>query len=304
MGDVLNLNAGIRTSAVLAIAAFALLLVPAGASAATTGSISGIVTAASGGAALKGIEVCADELGGEEETCILTSASGEYTISGLAPGSYKVEFWSHREGLNFITQYYNNQSTFSGAEAILVMAGGNVPNIDAELHEGGRISGAVTDASSRVGLGEIFVCAFESISEEGACTLTAASGQYTIAGLPSGSYEVVFAPEFDEQEEGPGTYITQYYNDKPSFATANLVSVTAPGGTTAGIDAALVRRPLPEIPRISVPSVIAPTPIAPPVAKSKPQSLVCKKGFQKKAVRGKVSCVKQARRHHRHRHHR
>jgi hypothetical protein len=274
------------------------LLVPAAASAAPlTGSISGTVTAASGGAALKGIEVCADRVGGEGEACTLTSASGEYLISGLVPGSYKVEFWPHGGGLNYTTQYYDDQPTFSAAETVFVTAGATVPNVNAQLHEGGRIAGTVTDAASHAGLGEILVCALESISEEGVCALTGAGGQYTIAGLPSGSYEVVFLPDFEEKGL-PGAYINQYYNNKPSFATANLVSVTAPGGTTSGIDAALARRPLPKIPTISLPPAPA------PVAKSKPKPLTCKKGFKKKTVKGKARCVKKAKRHHRHRRHR
>jgi hypothetical protein len=291
----LALRASIGVSAALAVTACALLLVPTAASAATTGSISGTVTAASGGAALKGIEVCAYEVGGEEEACILTSPSGEYTISGLAPGSYKVEFWPHGEGLNLITQYYNDQPTFAAAEEVTVTAGATHAEVNAQLHEGGRIAGTVTDASSHAGLGEIFVCAFESISEEGACAFTAAGGQYTIAGLPSGSYEVVFAPQ-SKEEELPGTYITQYYNDQPTFATANLVSVTVPA-TTSNIDAALTKRPAATVPTIPAPPVVAPAPIPAPVAKPKP--LTCRKGFKKKTVAGKRKCVKV---HHHRRH--
>ena len=290
----------IRVSAALAITACALLLVPAIAGAVTTGGIAGTVT--SGGTGIKGIEVCAYEVGGEEEACILTSPSGEYTLSGLAPGSYKVEFWTHREGLNLITQYYNDQPTFSAAEAIPVTAGAPVPNINAQLHEGGRIAGTVTDASSHAGVGEINVCASESISEEGACALTAPGGQYTIAGLPGGSYKVEFLPDFEE-EGLPGSYINQYYNDQPSFATADLVPVTAPGGTTPGINAALVKRPAATVPTISVPPVIAPAPVPAPVAKPKP--LTCKKGFRKKTVAGKTRCIKKRAKHrHRHRSHR
>jgi hypothetical protein len=298
----LDPRACIRVVAALAIIACALLFVPAIASAAI-GSISGTVIAASGGAPLKGVEVCAYALGGEEEfeeACILTSTSGEYTISGLMPGSYKVEFWPHREGLNLITQFYNDKPSFATADVVTVTGGAPLTGVDAELREGGRIAGTVTDASTHAGVGEIIVCAFESISEAGACTLTAAGGQYTIAGLPSGSYEVVFAPNFEE-EELPGTYITQYYNDKPTFATADLVSVTVPA-TTSNIDAALAKRPAAIVPPISVPPVLAPT--TPPVTVARPRPLTCKKGFKKKKVKGKARCVKaHHHRRHRQRHH-
>src|SRR5271154_931913 len=53
------------------------------------GRITGIVTSASTGAPVQAVEVCARAAPGE---CALTNARGDYTISGLATGSYNVEF--------------------------------------------------------------------------------------------------------------------------------------------------------------------------------------------------------------------
>jgi hypothetical protein len=294
----MNLKAGMRIASVLAIVASGVLLAPVSALAAPlTGAISGTVTAASGGAALKGIEVCAYEVVGEGEACILTSPSGEYTLSGLAPGSYKVEFWPHREGLNLITQFYNDQPTFAAAEEVTVTAGATHAAVNAQLQKGGSIAGTLTDAATHAALAGVFVCALEPVAEEFLCALSGASGQYTIAGLSNGSsYRVEFGPEFEE-ETAPGTYITQYFNDKPSFATADLVPVTVPA-TTFSIDAALAKRPAAKVPTISVPPVVAPAPAPAPVAKPKP--LICRKGFKKKTIAGKAKCLKV---HHRHRRH-
>ena len=295
----MNSKASIRIASALAIVASAVLFVPVAASAAPlTGSIAGTVTAASGGAPLKGIEVCAYESASEEfeENCTVTSASGEYLISGLAPAEYKVEFWPHREGLNYVTQYFSNKSTFAAADPVTVTAGTPHTGVDAQLQKGGSIAGTLTDAATHAPLAGVFVCSLEPVAEEFLCALTGASGQYTIVGLPNGSsYRVEFGPEFEE-ETAPGTYITQYYSAKPTFATANLVAVTAPA-ITAGIDAALAKRPLPITSAISLP----PPPV-PPVAKPKPLS--CKKGFKKKTVKGKPTCVRKAKRHHHHRRHR
>jgi hypothetical protein len=288
---------GIRISAALAITACALLFVPAAASAAT-GSISGTVTAASGGAALEGVEVCAYEVEEEVEGgCALTSPSGQYTISSLVPGEYKVEFWPHREGLNYVTQYYNHKSTFATAEAVTVISGGTATGVNAQLQVGGLLTGTLTDAATHAALPGVFVCALEPTIEEFLCGQTDAGGQYTIAGLPSSSfYRVEFGPEFEEQV-APGTYITQYYSGKSTFAEANPVAVTAPA-TTAGIDAALARRPAAKVPTISVPPVVTPAPVAPPPRKP----IACKKGFKKKTVKGKARCVRKAKRHHHRRH--
>jgi hypothetical protein len=67
------------------------------------------------------------------------------------------------------------------------------------------------------------------------CQVTASNGggNYTIVGLPSGSYKVVF---FAESEAS--NYLTQAYNDKPLFSEGTAVPVTAPNAT-GGINAEL-----------------------------------------------------------------
>jgi uncharacterized surface anchored protein len=66
---------------------------------------------------------------------------------------------------------------------------------------------------------------------------TDSSGVYTTHGLPSGSYRVLFVG--DASGCGASKYATQFYNDKPSLASADPVTVTD-DTTTSGIDAALV----------------------------------------------------------------
>jgi hypothetical protein len=197
------------------------------------GLISGKVTRASGGAAIQGIEVCASSVSPESYGCALTEASGEYTISGLASGdAYEVEFSSRTSVLDYITQYYNDKSSFKEADPVSVVAGKTTSGIDAKLEEGGRIAGRVTDASSGAALQDVFVCARPEIGGVplGQCALTNSSGEYTISGLASGGYKV----EFDAGK----SYTIQYYDGKSSFKEAEAVLVTAPS-TKSGVDAAM-----------------------------------------------------------------
>jgi hypothetical protein len=114
----------------------------------------------------------------------------------------------------------------------------------------GAIAGRVTSASTDAPLAGIEVCASlkgggeppvgpESEEEDGACATSGASGEYTIPGLANGEYVVSFGPSFLASGESTTNYIPQYYNDKSSLSEAEAVSV-AGGGTTPGIDAALV----------------------------------------------------------------
>src|SRR5208283_556708 len=192
-----------------------------------SGQISGTVTDASTKADVAGIEVCASTSEHVFASCATTNSSGEYTIAGLASGSYTVEFASSFTGANYITQYYNGKSKFSEATPVSVTTGTTTPDINAALQPGGEVSGKVTNASTKASVEGIEVCAYTSELGFVRCATTNASGEYTIAGLSTGEYKVEFTSIST-------SYVTQYYNGKSSLSEANSVSVTA-GTTTPNI---------------------------------------------------------------------
>lgn len=158
---------------------------------------------------------------GHSISCQVTASNGggEYAILGLPSGSYKVEFYPLES--NYISQYFT-------ANPVSVTAPSVAGGVNAEMHAGGQISGKVSSAETHVEIANIYVCAEAEISPKefaGGCTLTNSAGEYTIGGLPTGSYAVEFRP-FEE-----GRYLSQTYE-------ANPVSVTV-GSTTPNINAAL-----------------------------------------------------------------
>ncbi len=173
-----------------------------------------------------------------------TNAGGEYTIEGLTEGEYRVGF--SPSGSTYLAQYYNGQPSLESANPVLVTAGKTTAGIGATLTEGGKISGIVTDAYTHSGLAKIGVAASGGELGFGFAS-TNAKGEYTITGLRTGSYKVEFFWERSEAEEKacehaprcPPKYITQYYSDQPSEATANPVAV-AVGTLAPGINAAMV----------------------------------------------------------------
>ena len=207
--------------------------------AASTGQISGTVTRASGGAAIQEIEVCAfstsaEEFSAESFGCATTSSSGEYTITALASGQYDVEFISPSESEpGYITQYYDDTTSYEGAKAVPVASPGTTSGIDAELEEGGRIAGEVTRPGGAAIEG-ITVCASAVHGEGFGCAKTKSNGTYTITGMAGGNYDVEFFPSFESGLD----FIAQYYNDRSSSKEAEAVPVTAPM-TTSNIDAKL-----------------------------------------------------------------
>ena len=203
------------------------------------GKIEGTATeAASPFGGLEKIEVTVYEAGGSELPVgfATTKAGGKYTVVGLAGGSYKVGFSPGFEsGLNYVTQYYEGVSSLAGAKPVSVVQGATTEGIDAKLQVGGKVTGSATDASTHAALSGIYVFAVGAGEALAGLARTNASGRYTIVGLASGSYKIQFV------DLGSGHYITEYYNNEPSFASADSVTVVQ-GSTTAGINAALVRK--------------------------------------------------------------
>jgi hypothetical protein len=228
----------------VALCALLFTFTPSVRAAEALGGIEGQVTAAPTRAPVQGIEVCAIttnfELLGEEESeyqhvfaCTKTGADGEYKVTELDPGTYYVDFVATAaSGLNYLPQIYDDKLELSEATQVTVTAEKATPEIDAELSPGGEMAGTVTDALTGAPVGGAIVCALKAGptgSEPVGCAIAEANGEYTIRGLPTGSYKLGFlAPGFE----------TEYYKDKTSEAEAEVLSVTAPQ-LISGIDETL-----------------------------------------------------------------
>jgi hypothetical protein len=192
------------------------------------GKISGVVTGI-GKPLTQNVEVCAYQIEGVGYACMLTGAGGAYTLMGLPSGEYDVEFYAGYEGANYVTQYYNGESSYRDATPVSVLEGGTTTLMNAELHTGGQIMGRITSASGGSPLADISVCADETGSSEdfGSCATTNSNGEYTVSTLPTGSYVVEVSVN-----EGDN-YVDQSYNGGAS------VSATEEGAPTTGINVAL-----------------------------------------------------------------
>lgn len=260
----------------------AALFAAAGTASAATGKIEGKVIDAVTTLGIEEVEVCAiDPVELEAVACAETDASGKYALSGLANGKYVVGFRAPYFG--YVTQYFNGAESFEDAEEVVVAGGGTVSGINAEMEQGGEITGRVTDALTSAGIKEVEVCAF-SQHVFGGCAFTDSAGNYTIQGVATGSYVVEFWAEFLGYE-------TRYYNEEANPEGANLVSVVAPD-TTGGINARL-SKPGSHVTPATRPVISAP--VSPVVnAKPKPKSKTsCKKNFKRVKRHGHAVCVRK-----------
>jgi Carboxypeptidase regulatory-like domain len=199
---------------------------------ASGGSISGVVTDA-GATPLFGICVYAYGQSSPFYGFAQTKHNGAYTIAGLSPGTYNVEFYDCQNG-RYVDQWYNNKPSFDTADPVVVTDGANTPNINAALIVAGSISGTVTDAGAHPLAGICVSVVDTSTGVFFGYAQTDPSGQYLVSSLAPGTYAVQF---YDCTQN---IYVTQWFNNKPSQAAANPVTVTS-GIETAGVNAALVK---------------------------------------------------------------
>jgi len=198
-------------------------------------SISGVLTVAGSGA--PAVDACVRVFDQNQQLAsdvIPNAASdGSYSIGPLAAGSYRLEFNGLGCSEKYFPQWYAGKSDFATADVVNVTVGQAVVGINAALRSTsgtGSISGTVTDD---LGNPVQPICADAVIAENQATVgsvLTGADGSYTISGLATGTYKVVFGNCWTTQP-----YQVEWFQEKNDISSADPVSVTD-GVNTSGVD--------------------------------------------------------------------
>jgi len=206
--------------------------------------ITGKVTK-SGGTALSGIDVTAYEqvnddgdVYWEEFGYAMTSSTGTYDLGALPGGSYRIGF-DDFEYENYLSEYFENKDNVDEATDIDVASGATASGKNAQLADGGHITGKVTDSGVAL-LSGIDVTAYELVDlgdgetswEEFGYGWTQSDGTFDVGGLPTGTYRI----GFDDFERGD--YASEFYDDKGRVEDAANIAVIA-GATTSGKNAKL-----------------------------------------------------------------
>jgi len=209
---------------------------------ASGGTISGTVTDAATGNPLPGVLVYFYSAANNSDwSSVTTSATGDYSRSGLASGTY---FLRTSNSLGYVDEVHDNWPCLGNrcpsvttAAAVSVTAGATTSGIDFALATGGAISGTVTDAATGAALANISVYTYDSSGAFVGRTKTDTAGAYIASGLSTGTYYLRTSNELG--------YIDEVHRDLPcvgnrcpSVTTGVAVSVTA-GSTKGGTDFAL-----------------------------------------------------------------
>ncbi len=196
------------------------------------GSISGtIIGSESGDPALSGIEVRIYDSSDALEATVYTNGSGYYSSGDLSSGDYRI--WFGGDSSHLAHQWYNSQPDLASATPVTV----NIPSattVDLALTQAfGTISGTVTGSESgNPALNLVEVRVYDSGNNLKTTVYTDEYGFYTSDGiLPTGNYKVYFG--------GDSSHALEWYNNKSSQGSADLVPVAIP--STVTIDATLTQ---------------------------------------------------------------
>ncbi|WP_141007124.1 carboxypeptidase regulatory-like domain-containing protein [Nocardioides humi] len=192
----------------------------------TGGSITGTVTGADG-QALSGVGVTAYRLGSNQswttERWTVSDDSGEYTVSGLRAGTYRLEF-QPVDGVHYAAYFGGTTDLYQSTTLAVVV--GEATAADQQLALGGSISGTVTDDEGTP-LGGVDVYAYPIASGTSRGTSTDAEGRYSIGGLAPSDYTLEFTPPYGTE------YLREYYDNVQSYADAATLTVTSGASLTA-----------------------------------------------------------------------
>jgi hypothetical protein len=210
------------------------------------GSVSGTVTDP-GGLLNSNVTVELFDGAGAYIPASVTWSNGTYTVNGVLPGTYKVEFIPDSQVL--APQYYNGAATLASAAAVTVSSGMTTGNVSVTLTAASTVSGTVTAAQGGSPLGGLEVDLVNNQGNTVATTFTNADGTYTLTGVPAGAWYV----KFDGGRAYNGQYYaTEYYLGKPTLAGAKAIAVNA-GVAVTGINEGLLAASTvaPGLPKIS-----------------------------------------------------
>ncbi len=160
---------------------------------------------------------------------------GNFIISGLPSGSYRLRYYGSDSG--YADGWYNIQTSTNQGAIVSVAASVVTTDINLSVIRRGGISGRVTDSADNLLQSRTTVTAYDGISgAHVGSTITDNDGRYLLAGLPTGSYRVMFT----NTSLASDNYLHYWYGSESAAYSRAEVRVQAPTITT-GINARLVK---------------------------------------------------------------
>ncbi len=159
-----------------------------------------------------------------------TNGAGQYSITGLAPGGYRVHF-ADCSGDDRFPMWYPQGASYRMGKAVTVTAGQDTSGVDVSLGPGGLLTGTVTDQNGTP-LGG--VCVTGGTQGETADRVrTDSNGDYQLPVRADAPYGLYFDPC------DTGNYVAENSSGQVTAGrgqtTAGVNAVLAPGAVITGV---------------------------------------------------------------------
>ena len=187
------------------------------------GTITGVVTDAATGRPISNVSTHAEPQQEGPSADAGTGFGGEYTLSGLAPGRYRIRAWANDQG--YASRYFG-QSPGLEIEAVLIVGSELLAGIDIVLGRGATVSGRVTDAATGRPVAGIGVRAAPVDGGRHEWAYTESDGTYALRGLPPSSFYLSTA------NGGEHGYVEQFYDGHVKQDQADIVVLASEASVT------------------------------------------------------------------------
>ena len=205
------------------------------------GSISGYIYKADGSSVIDDVLISVHAHGVGDRTSstgiYASQSDGSYTISGLAPGNYRVEA-NNNEELGYVTKFYYDKPSWNSADNVMVHAGSTTNGININLEHGGSITGKLFDTDGTTPLENACATVFidtGTFDYVKTSDPTGSDGVYSLNNLVSGMYIVRSDVECNGDHEN---LWNMFYTEEGSvfnYRSASKINL-ADGATITGID--------------------------------------------------------------------
>ena len=151
-----------------------------------------------------------------------TNSAGNYTLGGLAAGTYRVDF--NADDGSLLGEAWNDKPTVEEGDDIVVASGATVLGKNAQLASGSHITGKVTKTGGTA-VGDASVTVYQHVDDEFGSywdqvgfAQTESDGTYDVGGLSAGTYRLGF-------EDNDGVLISEFFDNKPDVESATDIVV-------------------------------------------------------------------------------
>ncbi|MDR7188904.1 MULTISPECIES: carboxypeptidase-like regulatory domain-containing protein [Microbacterium] len=163
---------------------------------------------------------------------VSTSSDGSFTLTGLTPGDYRVQFMTDNASVNVVGEWWNDARTEAAATVLSLAPGEVATDVSARLAVGASITGVLRDGEGAPSA-DAQVTLYDSEGQWLRDGRAGADGSYELRGLEAGTYRVGFTTE-----TGGGAALKEWWHNAPDVASADDI-VVGTAATISGIDAVL-----------------------------------------------------------------